>query len=246
MAPIKFEEHIKDKLQEREIKPSLSAWERISEKLETPVKQKRSSFFWYGIAAGFIGLLLVSILFFKSKNPLKIKNDKVIVNTEQKGEKQEDDKKALPVLEGKSGDKYAEAPKSIKYVEKETIAPQLDRREENLAGNAQRGIIEDKVQKVFDTPEKIIEKKLVEVLAQANSMEQNNETLTDAEVDSLLRQAQKEILTNKLFRDTNKVDAMALLSDVESEIDQSFRDQIFEKLKTGFFKVRTAVADRNN
>jgi len=39
---------------------------------------------------------------------------------------------------------------------------------------------------------------------------------------------------------------MALLTEVEGELDQSFRDQIFEKLKSGFLKVRTAVADRNN
>jgi len=36
------------------------------------------------------------------------------------------------------------------------------------------------------------------------------------------------------------------LNEVEGELDISFREQIFESLKTGFLKVRTAVADRNN
>ena len=35
------------------------------------------------------------------------------------------------------------------------------------------------------------------------------------------------------------------LTEVEDELDQSFRDQIFDSLKEGFLKVRTAVADRN-
>jgi len=65
--------------------------------------------------------------------------------------------------------------------------------------------------------------------------------LTNAEVDDLLRSAQEEILREKLFSQNGSVDAMAL----QDELDQSFRDQIFESLKTGFLKVRTAVADRN-
>ena len=42
------------------------------------------------------------------------------------------------------------------------------------------------------------------------------------------------------------VDAMALLAEAETEMDQTFREQLFIKLKNGFNKVRTAVADRNN
>jgi len=35
------------------------------------------------------------------------------------------------------------------------------------------------------------------------------------------------------------------LAEVEDELDESFRDQIFDALKTGYLKLRTAVADRN-
>ena len=34
MAPIKFEEKIKDKLEQRHLKPSADAWDRLSEKLD--------------------------------------------------------------------------------------------------------------------------------------------------------------------------------------------------------------------
>ena len=33
--------------------------------------------------------------------------------------------------------------------------------------------------------------------------------------------------------------------DEEDELDESFRDQIFDALKSGYLKLRTAVADRN-
>jgi len=93
--------------------------------------------------------------------------------------------------------------------------------------------------------EKLINAKVAEVLAKVAIMEQSS-TVTDEEVDSLLQQAQHDILKQKLFRTDASVDAMALLTEVEDELDQSFRDQIFNSLKAGFIKVRTAVADRNN
>ncbi|NNK21468.1 MAG: hypothetical protein HKP07_09175, partial [Flavobacteriaceae bacterium] len=46
-------------------------------------------------------------------------------------------------------------------------------------------------------------------------------------------------------QDYTKVDALALLADVEEEVNRSFRDQLFEKLKDGYLKVRTAIAYRN-
>ncbi len=97
-----------------------------------------------------------------------------------------------------------------------------------------------------DREETLIDTKIAEVVAQVNLLEQGDGELTDAEVDSLIRRAQREILTDKIFRQDKTVDAMALLTEVEDELDQTFRDQIFEKLKAGFIKVRTAVADRNN
>ncbi|UWX54196.1 hypothetical protein NYZ99_14555 [Maribacter litopenaei] len=91
----------------------------------------------------------------------------------------------------------------------------------------------------------ILDAKIAEVIAKVDIIELNGK-VSDAEVDSLLLNAQKEILREKLFNMDKSVNAMALLSEVEEELDQSFRDQIFETLKTGFLKVRTAVADRNN
>ena len=76
-------------------------------------------------------------------------------------------------------------------------------------------------------------------------LESKNTEVTDTEIDSLLRQAQREILEDKIFGKDNTVDAIALLADVEKELDKSFRDEIFDALKDGFIKVRTAVADRD-
>ncbi|MEO0336704.1 MAG: hypothetical protein AAF202_09925, partial [Pseudomonadota bacterium] len=94
--------------------------------------------------------------------------------------------------------------------------------------------------------EELIDKKLNEVLTEVALLEARNVEITDAEVDSLLYAAQRELLTNKIFQENESVDAAALLADVEDELDRTFRGHLFEKLKEGYFKVRTAVADRNN
>ena len=91
----------------------------------------------------------------------------------------------------------------------------------------------------------IIDNKISEIVAQVSLIELDSEGVTDAEVDSLLTSAQRELLADKNFRQGSAVDANLLLADVEVELDKSFRDQVFDKLKQGFIKVRTAVADRN-
>lgn len=73
-------------------------------------------------------------------------------------------------------------------------------------------------------------------------------TVSDEEIDALLKDAQREIISNRVFdTKTGRVDANALLLDVEAEVDpRSFRDKVFEALAEGFVKAREAVADRNN
>ena len=55
MAPIKFEEHIKEQLEERRLKPSAAAWERISGQLDLQQGKKKSKHvLLMAIAASFI------------------------------------------------------------------------------------------------------------------------------------------------------------------------------------------------
>jgi len=84
-------------------------------------------------------------------------------------------------------------------------------------------------------------------VAQINAINANGIKVTDAEIDSLLKKAQKEILSNRLYNgNTRTVDAKVLLQDVEDDLQQSFRTKVFEALQSGYESVRTAVAQRNN
>ncbi len=252
MAPNKFEKHIKEKLDGREIKPSAEAWKKLSNQLDASEQPKKKEYFWYGIAASFIGVLILSVLYVNRENAQIIPNIQV-VDTSEEEIKETNDFSTDILIEDTTEIKVAEITtnsvqnkikkESIKDIEQKNIIANM---EDKIASFEKETSAIEEIQVKSKLSDEIINTKILEVIAQVNSLEEDANALTDAEVDSLLRNAQREILTDKLFNQDQSVDAMALLTAVEDELDQSFRDQIFETLKSRFLKVRTAVADRNN
>lgn len=245
----KLEKHIKDKLEGRHITPSPGSWDRIASQLPNPRKKKSGKWYPYAIAASFLGVLFVSYLLFTSKGPQEIQTQ--VVEEEPKVE-----------IEGNSGiqngaitDQSSDF-NQIEAVKTEVIPSQggqenrKDFTEELPVTQAE--VVENRTiqplnDRAIQESNALISQKVEEVVAQVQLLEnQHNGEVTDAEVDSLLRRAQRQILTDKLFTQTGSVDAMSLLAEVEDELDETFRDQIFDALKDGYLKLRTAVADRNN
>ena len=65
MAPIKFEEQLKEKLGQRSIQPSSDAWNKLSERLDNvEEKQNNKGFWWLGIAATLVGVLVTLTFIF--------------------------------------------------------------------------------------------------------------------------------------------------------------------------------------
>ncbi len=243
MAPVEFEKQIKERLDERRIDPSSDAWEKISDRLENKTGSKKTYYYRYAVAAMLVGVLLAVYWFYQS--PEKLPLD------------------AVPVVESPA---TLPEKRNTSDSNSESISPTAiadDSREEDLKASEKEYQDQEQVSKKADhftsqdmentsiaieteqDTDAFINAKIDEVVAQVTSMEEEREAITAAEVDSLLRNAQKELLADKEFREVQTVDASSLLAGVEDELDKSFRDQVFEKLKTGFIKVRTAVADRN-
>lgn len=237
----KLEKHIKKELETREITPSKDAWEKISHQLE-PVQKKGAGFSYkYAVAAGFIGLLIASLFFLNTQSetePIQLveeNNEEVpVLSTDKKNvdlAKEITTEAIVEVVEDEPKESISNQPINI--------APKVL--------NANEIASKQEVdQLILDDANPLISEKINEVFAQVALLEQINENVSDAEVDSLLRAAQAEIIKEKVFQDNGSIDAMALLTEVEDELDASLRDQLFDTLKDGYFKLRTAVADRNN
>ena len=65
MAPIKFEEQLKDKLEKRTLSPSSEGWSKLSERLDADEKNSKNPIFWWlSIAAGILIMIAISAQFF--------------------------------------------------------------------------------------------------------------------------------------------------------------------------------------
>ncbi|TDS10902.1 hypothetical protein DFQ03_3795 [Maribacter caenipelagi] len=248
METDKFEKHIKAKFQERKILPSENAWAKIASELNDDKSKKKPVYLWMGVAAGIVVLVGIALFYFNG-NAVSNELPTEIVGTEKEN-KLEDViiKESIPF---KSEEEVVEATSETKTNVKEVKV------EEPIEPKIQESkVLDDKIEVTVNqvptnetiqklVPDEIIDSKVAAIITQVSVLEQNS-TVTDAEIDSLLKRAQDEILREKIFNKDKSVDAMALLTEVEDELDQSFRDQIFDSLKAGFIKVRTAVADRNN
>ncbi|NHF60908.1 hypothetical protein FK220_016265 [Flavobacteriaceae bacterium TP-CH-4] len=256
MEPNKFEKRIKEQLRRREIQPSVNAWEKISHELDAVEEPKYKGNFWWGIAASVAALLLLSLWYLNTTKSVVVDEPQIVTTPASKVEKPslEGVKKETNTVEeivvkaaeqgmAKTGETSRNTSQELFLNEKASTDSNPSKVADEVVESA---VVEADIQVLKDNTEKFIDLKIAEVLAKVDDLEENDIVLTEAEVDSLLLQAQRELVSNRLLRNDQTVDAMALLADVEEELDQSFRDEILEKLKTGFLKVRTAVAQRND
>lgn len=235
----KLEKHIKQKLEERTIAPSTGAWDKIASQLGQPQPKKKNKWLPYAVAASVVGVVLVSAFFFTND---KSQGEEIeVVDTKIKTEK---------VMEVE--EKVAKTEHQIEVIQPESEIVEFEKaKAPTLKDTIPNTVIatEEKKQPLKDgsilNSDKLIAEKVEEVVAQVELMESVRQDVSDAEVDSLLRAAQRQIMTDKMFSKNGSVDAMSLLAEVEDELDESFRDQIFDALKSGYLKLRTAVADRN-
>jgi len=263
MAPIKFEEDIRERLEKRELQPSADVWQKLSNRLDAEPKRKRNISYWrLGIAASFAGLIMVSsILFLKSSDtnintPALVEEETVktveeteLINTVTEEESIQKSQIVLEELE-KEGKNQKKEFTPVNVVVVETKNDQLLVMEENATEDTTTKVLAFKETAIASTVDSIqtIEQKMVdEVVAEIQKLQEEKSTVTDAEIDALLHQAQKELTSKHLYDASTKiVDAELLLLQVETDLDQSFRDRVFEVLNSGYKKVRTAVAERNN
>ena len=263
MAPIKFEENIREKLEAREMQPSHSAWNKLSAQLDDVPEKKGNKFIWFAVAAAIVGALVAVSVFINDSSISSEKNDKLVKEETQTNKRLQKDvennvftnpseaipKKEVAAIEEVSEEKTEESTKVVtqsvvtpaKYIAKNDMKPVISK-EMEVDKNDEESIIK----KSNLTQEEIIfNTKVDKVVAEVMALQNNNGTITAEEIDALLQSAQKDIATQRILS-SQKVDATALLLDVEFELERSFRDKVFDALGDGFKKIRTAVVERNN
>lgn len=246
MEPNKIEKHMQKVLKERKISPADSAWESISKELDLDKKSNNKKFYWYAMAASFLILVSFSLFFYTDKN-VDVTNG--IVNEQVVRQNVDENLDTHKIIKEKKSKNIVVVPvEKLKEASKENIKSKTTT--SNLISPEKETIVYTEPlldsKDSFVIADSVLDEKVAAIVKKTEFLKTLDYEVTDAEIDSLIREAQLEILTNRLFVSTKKVDALALLNEVEGELEKSFRDQIFKSLKSKFLKVKTAVADRNN
>lgn len=247
MGQLKFEKDFSVKLNKRKIEPKAGSWEELSARLNSEEKSKRPIFWWIGIAATLVGgILIFSILFNKPVSEIP-----VIVNTPAEEISKEKIESPQISFEKPASQEMTEQGKaSVKPVENifSKKEPVVNSKIASI-GKPQEYLKTENEQTQKD-PDLMKETKisgiLEEVIAEALSKENKTGKITDAEVDALLAVASEQINRERSPKSASiNIDANSLLLDVELELEQSVREKVFDVLKEGYFKARTAVVNRN-
>ncbi len=257
MAPIKFEENIKEKLEKRIINPSENAWSKLSNKLDEQKGESNSKIVWWiGIAASLVGVFLVTTLFFnnvegESVLPTLVDSPiKDVVNPEKETLKNnvvvENEKSSQ-----KEANKFIEEVNTNK-VKKEVVRKTVAKRSDNIIDKTKVVANTNLEDSAVENENVIIQNSVLEevnnqvIVAQILETENDKILVTDSEIESLLENAQKDIALNQIKTQKEKtVNANSLLEDVESDLDVSFRDKIFKTIESSYITVKTAVVERN-
>ena len=93
MAPIKLENHIREQLQEREIKTSNNSWEKLQQQLDSTSKKKNNKG-WFYLAASIVGIIIISSLLLNKQQVITEPSNN-IVEVNDKEDKIEFDSKVL-------------------------------------------------------------------------------------------------------------------------------------------------------
>lgn len=246
----KFDNHIRNKLEKRTIEPSKASWDKLAQKLG-PENKSTNRKSWLGIAASLLVICALSIVWFtrtaKPEKDHQVIVEKTVETNHEKFNNSQTGTDSIPLEDVKNLKNFGidepvfESSKKH-YAESKPIKSQKESKEFKPNTIA----IKDEVLLAEnESSDKMIERKANEVFAQVIAMEENANQVTDAEIDSLLKAAQIDIIKENNWGNSRQIDALSLLSEVEWELSIDARNQLFDKLKENFFKLRTAVADRN-
>ncbi|WP_452226734.1 hypothetical protein [Lacinutrix cladophorae] len=270
MAPIKFEENIKEKLEKRTLEPSANAWANLEQQLNTDSKkQDKAKFWWIGVAASFIGLLFV-VQYFMRLDTTKSVVTPIVVASENENVKHaiepvERIKKTAPIVleqaenipenkKVKSALTYKNEPankavsKDDNNIKKSINSP---KRKPLLVNNIAIATKENETLKALNNAIKVEEEIVVSVTKITGSLKKEETQMTTlettkSEIESLLEAANKKMqLTENHAVKSISVDANALLEDVETAMPPSLRGQLFKVIEKNFKTATTAVTNRN-
>jgi len=229
MEPNKLEKEFRKKLSERKIDPSANAWDRLDAMLTVAEEKKpKRNYGWMYMAASFLGFLLIGTIFFSQTEELiDLRKNEVVyekINPVPSSEEDvviEKDYLIPSVNKSEIVAVVSEVKNQKKSNSKSTVAP----KENSEAGNNQSQVAENSPNNNVEVVPNIVKQDMIS----------NDRQLVAAAVSSADGNVNPSI----------KVDARNLLSQVDGELELSFREKIIHTVNKNYKTVKVALANRN-
>lgn len=242
MEPNKLETQFKEKLNSREIQPSEMAWDRLDAMLTVAEGKKSKRPFGFIFIAASILVLVTVGTFFNLKNTEVTPVNAVVVQ-EKDSATSTITKFQTPIAEESQQNGVVISSVNTTLKEQQVTRSKKPSIISQKTNNNQNKIIKDK-EIEYQNTEIIAQKNLPKIIDSKTSIVNNAvnkkaDELLVATIDNLANAT-----SNKNFK--VKVDAKSLLSQIDGELDQTFRETKLEKIQRNFKTVKEALANRNN
>lgn len=249
MEPNNLENQFAEKLNAREMKPSPMAWDRLDAMLTVAEKPKRDFSLMY-IAASFLGFILIATVFFsQTLTVIDLEKKEVVLedstNTKIKNQSQKS------ILNNNQGEVVVFSKNQNPKI---NLKNQLQK---STSNNLKEVVVDIKNQEksIINQKTEQINQNQIAVISNPKS----HVTLSEAEVpkpnyvnvDALLAAVEQPTSSQKIEKIFNQkaninVNANSLLSQVDGEIELTFREKVIKSVNRNFQTVKVALANRNN
>lgn len=217
MEPNKLENHFRKQFSEREIKPSEASWERLKTILSIQEKPKKK-YSWIYIAASMIGFIFIGTIFFsQNDHQINTKNSVAIDNS---------------VVTSKTSKIKSSNNLVINEVKKSNSKIKKDKDLSRVIVSVKNNI--NQIEEV-SISNQISVQRTVDI--QTN---QKNLITIVPNLENELSKISKKNQTTRVY-----VDAGNLLSQVDGELELSFREKVIVKINKNYKTIKVALANRN-
>lgn len=239
---MKMKSTIQEQLRARKLKPSEHSWEVLEARLNEHQKKGSGKNFVWIAAASVAALVLLMIGVFKNDITAPVLPEEQSVETLEEFVAPETN----PVEVNDTNDSEFIAMPVVpeRTKEEENSTPQPKRKQEFIASNELR----EKELKENPALEEMADQLKIEgpVVAVSEGLQVLDlEDISEAEVEDLLKEAETSMAMRKQ-REQRKADADWLLFDVEMELDQNFKDRVFDALKSAVTNPKNTITKRDN
>lgn len=223
MEPNNIEKQIKEKLNQREIQPSANAWDRLDAMLSVKEQKPKRNYKWLSIAAVFVGFTLIGIFMMNKENSTDnvIPSNPIVLENETE------------TIQNETTSKIENNFSEVKNEEAVVHQPTKKIEKPTSQINPKKDFLLDNHSKQEDT------------IVENQPKESTNKYINAESLLAEIETGEKIEIPNISKKPSVKVDANALLSSAEKEVEETFRDKVIQSINKKYNSVKSTLANRN-